>query len=118
MVKLDKDTFTVIRHVNCSILVKLPSDLCQFCVEFRHNLGVIRQRIGDKQKSSIVCSDSSTANVRYLSRPELEERYANVQVEKQKALRKVARLSAIIKDIIAEESKSKCKYVKSCNTMS
>ena len=104
MVKLDSETFSVIRAKNCDLLVPASQIKCEKCSQIRGTLRQIRSRkeTVECQKASIT-SDTSTSNIRYLTRKELEERYQNGRKSKLDAIKKATRLSIRIKEIVDKE---------------
>ena len=104
--QLIKDNFVYVRHPDCQYFCG-KGDICTNCFKYTDFLRSCRSRLKNKDDSVRKrgrVSDDSTTNVRWLSRHELVQRLENTQHQKREAMKKVARMSSIINELIIKES--------------
>ena len=111
----EKSDYKFLRSSDCGIFIsnELPEKVCSSCKSFAHDtLRKIRQRNslnvpGESPpiKKSIT-SDTSSCNVRFLSREELIERLTNTQEKKRQLSRNIAMLNHRINEDIRTEGTS------------
>ena len=73
MVKLDADSFNIVRVHDCEILLSSIKHKCTACVTFRLRLRTIKCRQLNSDDHDLRTTDSSKANLLYLLREEMEK---------------------------------------------
>ena len=104
-VPLQKTDFTIVRHSDCTVFCDV-GNICEVCLNHQSSLRKSRARIknldeGERKAKWVL--DTSTTNLKYLSREELEARLQNTQKQKRDSLRRIAKMSITISKLIATE---------------
>ena len=90
------DNLSVIRHHNCSWLVK-DGDCCHACKSYRKTLFAIRSRISEEKQESINVND------RYKSKEELVQKVKKLEKDNKKNVGRIIRLQASIKKVVKKD---------------
>ena len=96
---LNPDEYSIFRKANCKLFTDGKNNSCKICWDFaKNNLWRARSRLsGDEpEKKRQRTSDTSTTNVKHLSREELVERLQNAQKVKRDSIKKVTRLTSMV----------------------
>ena len=98
--QLIKDNFKIFRSINCEYISNNENNICKLCFLNQSFLRSCRSRIRQEdlepERKRPRTSDTSTANLRYLSREELIERVKNAQNQKKEAIRHASKLHKIV----------------------
>ena len=105
--QLIKDNFKIFRSINCEYLSNNENNICKSCYLnqsfFRSCQSRLSQEDLEPERKRLRTSDTSTANLRYLSREELIERVKNAQNQKKEAIRHASKLHKIVQKEIEKE---------------
>ena len=98
--QLINDNFKIFRSINCEYLNYNENDICKsyFLNQsfLRSCWSRLRQEHLEPQRKRVRTSDTSTGNLRYLSREELIERVKKAQNQKKEAIRHATKLHKIV----------------------
>ena len=92
--------FSVIRHVNCELLIGQQVQRCQSCTGYRKTLHAMRSRTEEMSKAA---SDEAKINDRYLPKFKLLEKVKSLERDKNLLTSRNIRLISRVKKLVKME---------------